>query len=456
VRSEYVASVVDFLSDNDHGLMLVLQLIPGESLLSILQRQRKISLELALMVGQDIARGLKDLHDARIVHRDLKPGNVVLQPFEDGQFRAVLIDFGISRILSDPSEDKAEEVTAITRAGTVLGTLEYIAPEQIFGSQTVTATADLYALGAIIYKCVAGQHAFVANADAALLVLKMTGDAPELPLEGNSEAELRARQLVACLLAREPSMRLQSAAEVLEEIELILSMMGESELACPTGVRSAAAGVLTPEIVELEADPEPSVTGVELQPAMIEEEDSTAVTVDFEEEPPPPPPAHEQEEEIKTVFLPPRPMFTAERQPAVVVQPQAFAPPPPQPQPAAGAPAGVAGVGSHPGYPAQRAAMPMAPAPQGLPAYGTPGPRGGPRSQWSVETLPANRAQHFQAPPLPPPVRQSAVETVHIQAFRQRQNSGWLMLLVAIVAAALAGAVVTWLVLPRLLEGMIK
>jgi serine/threonine protein kinase len=426
VRSEYIARVIDFQSDPTHGLLLVMELIAGESLLAILNRERRLSVDSALSVGLDIARGLKDLHAARIVHRDLKPGNVVLKPLPDGRYRGVLIDFGISRIIANP-EEQGEEVTSITRAGTVLGTLEYIAPEQIFGSHEVTWSADLYALGAIIYRCVAGRHAFVANADAALLVLKMTGEAPPLPIETAPVLGPRAQTLVANLLEKDPDRRYQTADQVLAELETILSLVyDDGEF--PTGIRAAPLPV-----VELDVDPDPSVTDVELKAAVGDDDDETAAQIAVEwdqaEQNPEPlsaadfqPDEGTSEEDIQTIFRPPQPLQPVLPQSPVVVQPHVLHAAPVQPS---YTPPGVAPMQGAPGQPAY--------------GYGTPGK---PRSQKDVQ---------FHVPPPPPAMKQSAIETVHISAYRQ-QRSPWLMLAVAIIAAAIAGAIVTWLVLPRLIQ----
>jgi serine/threonine protein kinase len=447
VRSDFIARVIDFQSDPTHGLLLVMELIAGESLLAILNRERRIKLDSALSVGLDIARGLKDLHAARIVHRDLKPGNVVLKPIGDGRFRAVLIDFGISRIISNP-EEQGEEVTSITRAGTVLGTLEYIAPEQIFGSHEVTGSADLYALGAIIYRCVAGQHAFVANADAALLVLKMTGEAPALPIEGEDVLGPRARTLVANLLEKDPDRRYQAAEHVIAELEAILSLVyDEGEF--PTGIRAAPV-----QVVELDVDPDPSVTDVELNPAVGEDDDETAsqIAVEWDPEEQQPealsasdmqPEEGTSEEEIQTIFRPPQPLQHIP-QPAVMVQPHVLQAAPMQPQ----GPARVPVSGQMPFTPP--GVMPNIQAVPGQPLYGY-GTPGKPRSQKEVQTIPS-RGMQLQGLPPPPPMKQSAIETVHISAYRNQQRSPWVMLIVAIVAAAIAGAIVTWLVLPRLLQ----
>jgi serine/threonine protein kinase len=422
VRSDFVASVIDFSSDPDYGLLLILQLIPGESLLAVLSREKRIPLELALHVGLDIARGLHDLHEARIVHRDLKPGNVVLQPLGAGRYRAVLIDFGISRIVAAP-EEEGEEVTAITRAGTVLGTLEYIAPEQIFGSQTVTGTADLYALGAIIYRAVAGQHAFLANADAALLVLKMTGDAPELPVEGSGALQQRAKALVARLMARDPGQRYQTAQQAAAEIQSILALV-EDDTEFTTGIRAPAQTNPQQEFGYGEV-----ATTSSLADAVDEDgEDETAaqISVDWEAEIPVAVDIdeHTSDDEIQTIFRPGQLMF-----PRPGEQPL-------QPYP------GHQVQQPFPGHQAQQRFVQYPGVQPTVPGAGT----------WQVETLPPGQVSNLQYPLAPQQQfrQQSAVETMNISACRPGRPR-WSLFVFVVAMAALVGGVAAYLLLARLL-----
>jgi serine/threonine-protein kinase len=222
VQSEYVARVLDFFSDPSFGLILVMELIEGESMLAMLRRAGHISIEATLELAADITRGLKDLHDARIVHRDLKPGNIVLRPMDGRMPRATLIDFGMSRILSGPDPD--DEVTAITRGDRVLGTLEYIAPEQILIARSVTGAADLYALGCIMFRAIAGHHVFGDAVEARLVAAKLNTDPPDVPTGREDPTAVRTKAMVMKLLSRRLRERYQQADEVLEEIRSILAL----------------------------------------------------------------------------------------------------------------------------------------------------------------------------------------------------------------------------------------
>ena len=222
VDSPFAAKVIDFLSGPD-GFVLVMEYIPGKSLHATLAEHGVLDVPLALSVLSDVLHGLKDLHNAGIVHRDLKPGNVVLRPGQGPYPRAILIDFGVSRIVSDSNED--EELTAITRSDRVLGTIEYMAPEQILGSRTVTGTADLYAAGAMAFRAMAGHHVFGDLQEGALAVAKLNTDAPRLPTVRNDEVGVRTQDFIARLLSRRVRDRFASAEQALEDLTRIRALL---------------------------------------------------------------------------------------------------------------------------------------------------------------------------------------------------------------------------------------
>ncbi len=219
VRSDYVSRVLDFVADRHFGLVLVMELIPGESLQSLLARTPRLPVETVLSLCADISRGLCDLHACNVVHRDLKPGNIILSPLDGFQSRAMLIDFGVSRIMSGPDEE--DEVTAITRADRVLGTLEYMSPEQILGSRTVTGSTDIYAVGAIMFRAIAGHHVYGDESDARLASSKLNVDPHPLVTGRSDWIGTRTEALVARLLSRHTRERPATAEDLLAEIEAI-------------------------------------------------------------------------------------------------------------------------------------------------------------------------------------------------------------------------------------------
>ena len=217
VNSEFVARVVDFVEDPHYGLVLIMELVEGPSLYTLLN-QRKFSIEEAIDLGCDVLSGLCDLHDSQIVHRDLKPGNIIVEQRTRGRQRARIVDFGMSRVIQGGGDDE-EEMTGITRADVALGTLEYMAPEQMLNSRGVTGSADIYAAGVILYRAVAGHHAYRSDSDGGLVRSKLTMDAPPLP-SGRSDPTARAFEaVVAKALQRKPQDRYATASEMLRDLE---------------------------------------------------------------------------------------------------------------------------------------------------------------------------------------------------------------------------------------------
>jgi len=216
IKSQYVARVVDFLSDDEHGLVLVLELVHGEALSEALRKGR-LSVEQALDVAWDVLGGVADLHRQQIVHRDLKPGNVILTPSPSGRMHAVIVDFGMSRISG--LDENGEEITALTRADIAVGTIEYMAPEQILNSRGVTSAADIYAVGAMLYRVVAGRHVFDGFDDRAVLARhKMIND-PEPLMTGRDDALAKGFEtLVMRMIRRLPAERYQRADDALADI----------------------------------------------------------------------------------------------------------------------------------------------------------------------------------------------------------------------------------------------
>jgi serine/threonine-protein kinase len=215
LRSDRVARVVDFVEDRRIGLVLVMDYVEGEALGAVLA-ERTLSVEEAIDLGIDLAAALCDLHRAKVVHRDLKPDNIILEPGASGRARAVIVDFGVSRLLSEPAEE--ESLTSITQADVAVGTIPYMAPEQFLSSRDVSGSADLYALGAILYRAVAGEHVYGGDEDLDYAKRKLTTDAPELPLRRVDRVARGLSRIVARALARSPDDRFPDAAALLDEL----------------------------------------------------------------------------------------------------------------------------------------------------------------------------------------------------------------------------------------------
>ncbi|GIH23354.1 hypothetical protein Aph01nite_16640 [Acrocarpospora phusangensis] len=190
-----IAQVFDY-GEEDDTAYLVMELVHGEPLSAILARNGRLSAEVTLDVIAQAARGLNVAHRAGIIHRDIKPGNLLIT--DSGMVK--ITDFGIARAL---------EAAPVTQTGTVLGTAQYVSPEQASGT-TLTPATDIYSLGVVAYECLAGRPPFTAETQVAIALHHLNDPPPPLP--ENVPPPLRA--LVAAMLAKDPAMRPASAREL--------------------------------------------------------------------------------------------------------------------------------------------------------------------------------------------------------------------------------------------------
>jgi tetratricopeptide (TPR) repeat protein len=183
---------------------LTMRYVEGRSLSQVLEKEGPLSAERAAAIARQVASALEEAHRAGVVHRDLKPGNILL----DAEDVAYVTDFGIARSLGGDG---------LTRAGAVVGTPDYLSPEQIAGD-TVDARTDLYALGIVLFEMLTGQLPFRPGSQAEMLAQRLAGRARDLADVGvRSPRWLGA--VVRRLLERSPARRYPSAAAVLEDLD---------------------------------------------------------------------------------------------------------------------------------------------------------------------------------------------------------------------------------------------
>jgi tetratricopeptide (TPR) repeat protein len=187
---------------------LVVEWVQGESLKARLDRGRLDLAESALLVRR-IASGLAVAHARGIVHRDLKPSNILLPDGDLG--RAVVVDFGIARA--------SEHGLELTKTGHIVGTIRYMAPEQARG-QRVDARADIYALGALWFRCLSGRMPFEGEDLTAILAQLLFEQAPRLS-EAIGEVPAEIDDLVAAMLSVDPAMRPADGAELARQLETV-------------------------------------------------------------------------------------------------------------------------------------------------------------------------------------------------------------------------------------------
>ncbi|HLT67352.1 MAG TPA: serine/threonine-protein kinase [Microbacterium sp.] len=195
VNHEGIASVFDYGEENGSAY-LVMELVPGEALSTMLERDTSLPADKVLDYVSQTASALQAAHAAGLVHRDIKPGNLLITP--DG--RVKITDFGIARI--------ADQVP-LTATGQVMGTVQYLSPEQASGHPASPAT-DIYSLGIVAYECLAGKRPFTGESQVAIAMAQINDTPPPLP----ETVPLPVRRLVMSMIAKKPADRPASAAAV--------------------------------------------------------------------------------------------------------------------------------------------------------------------------------------------------------------------------------------------------
>ncbi|MFO0557797.1 MAG: serine/threonine-protein kinase [Polyangiales bacterium] len=240
-----IAKCTDVGTLEDGGRFLVMEFIDGESLASLLAREKALPPSRALPILAQISSALACAHGKQIVHRDLKPDNVVLT--REGNV-VKLIDFGIARAKSQALGGGA---TALTKAGTMLGTPAYMSPEQVVG-QSVNERADQYSFGVIAFEMLTGAPPYAAD-EPLSLVFKHVGEAIPRASERNPSLDPSVDAIFDRLLAKMPEERFGSVTEGYLALESTLAARPSSAavaggaLASP-GATMADAGRATQPI----------------------------------------------------------------------------------------------------------------------------------------------------------------------------------------------------------------
>src|SRR5690554_748311 len=195
VNHEGIANVFDY-GEEEGSAYLVMELVPGEALSAILERERVLATDRVLDFVAQTASALHAAHSAGLVHRDIKPGNLLITP--DG--RVKITDFGIARI--------ADQVP-LTATGQVMGTVQYLSPEQASGHPASPGT-DIYSLGIVAYEALAGRRPFTGESQVAIAMAQINDQAPDLP----STVSEPVRNLVYSCISKSPAERPASAAHL--------------------------------------------------------------------------------------------------------------------------------------------------------------------------------------------------------------------------------------------------
>ena len=198
------------LGEADGIYYITMELVRGTTVASLIREAGRLAIPAALTIGKQVCRALEVAHEAGIIHRDIKPQNLLVDP--TGFLKVT--DFGIARLAGADSDGKA-----LTVEGAIVGTPQYMAPEQLLG-EPVDGRADLYATGAVLFECVTGRRALEASDAMALVAYHLKESAPVTnPASLNPEIPDQLSRAILRALARRPEDRWQSAAEFLRALE---------------------------------------------------------------------------------------------------------------------------------------------------------------------------------------------------------------------------------------------
>ncbi len=229
LHSEHIVSIVDSGRLPDGRPYFVMERLYGDDLRALLDRTGPLSVGRAVTIALAVCRALQAVHRAGIVHRDLKPENVFIARSDGGRDVVKLLDFGVAKHARHDD----------TSPGVLVGTLRYMAPEQISGDQPIDAPTDVFAMGVMLYECLAGQVPFRADTRERLL-FAIINDAPP-PLEGQRPSVPPVlAQAVGRTLAKRPEDR-PLLSELTEELSRCVTVPDTA-----SGARSPSTGAEAP------------------------------------------------------------------------------------------------------------------------------------------------------------------------------------------------------------------
>ncbi|MDW8251625.1 MAG: serine/threonine-protein kinase, partial [Myxococcales bacterium] len=212
IHSPYICPLLDSGRASSGELYLVFEMLEGESLSDRLRVEPQLDFDEAARYLDNVLEGLIAAHAAGVVHRDLKPANIFLTRTQ-GETRAVILDFGISKLLR---RNRSGDEASLTTFDATLGSFAYMAPEQVRGAARADERADIYAVGVVAFRMLTSRLPFEGDNATSLLMGKMGLDPPTLGQVTGQQWPSSIEQFIARSLARHREARFATAQEALE------------------------------------------------------------------------------------------------------------------------------------------------------------------------------------------------------------------------------------------------
>ncbi|MFD1102543.1 protein kinase, partial [Schaalia naturae] len=257
VQHRNIAAVLDHGEDDGRG-WIVMELVEGRPLTDYLRGGARLAVRDLIPLLMQVAMALNAAAEAGVVHRDIKPANILIR--DDGVVK--LTDFGISRTLDQAT---------LTAAGMVMGTAQYLPPEQAMG-ETATSAGDLYALGVIAYECVAGHRPFTGATQVDIAFAHVNDKVPDLP----ADVPAPFAAVVMHLMEKDPARRPASGAALARELVSAAHALGlpvaPHPLPAPPGTAATQETAPHPVVPPVEHTPRRSLPPSLLAPVPLDED----------------------------------------------------------------------------------------------------------------------------------------------------------------------------------------
>ena len=217
-RHPNTVMVYDYGETERGEFYIIMELLQGQSLLSLLDQEGPLSLDRTLKIIEQVCGALSEVHRCGVIHRDLKPENIQIDPRDGHPDFVKLLDFSIAKIVNDNTLSEANK-KALTLQGAVFGTPQYMSPEQVRGKPLDHRT-DIYALGVIFYQMLTGHVPFASETPQGTMMAHLTDPVPDpCALFPELEIHPEASRLIQDCLIKDPKKRVESSEELSRRVK---------------------------------------------------------------------------------------------------------------------------------------------------------------------------------------------------------------------------------------------